>query len=407
MRILIVDDDVARMVKLKTHLVSANGVPSDNISLAEYTNDALEFMRNTYFDVLIVDVILPKRVNSQKSSQNSLELLRKITKSVIYKKPRSIVGITANLEDIANYRDEFSKLCATVIKAKNGDSSWQKSISDFVDYNVVSGVSGELDKNNLQVITVHGIQTFGRWQNQLKRIVSENVGPIEFHNYKYGIFTLIAFFLPFLRMIECYRLRKKLIEKFKKNPDVEFVIFSHSFGTYLIFHAIRDIIKKKIFSEIPVRRIVLSGSVLKNRTDWSDFKNAGVSIYNDCADNDYVLYLSQLLIVGTGMGGKTGFYGFESTVVNRFFLGGHSSYFNGDGFIKKYWIPLMNLGDINNGAIDYRKESFIRHYLIDKVVYLSGPIISFCLMIGILLLIINFFINYFKIFIQHIGWINF
>ena len=261
MRVLIVDDDVARLKKLKSHLEFKNGVPKDNISLAECTNDALEFLRNTYFDVLIVDVILPKRGDGLKSSENSLELLRKISKGVLYKKPRSIVGITANLEDISKYRDEFSMLCATVIKAKNGDSSWQNSISDFVEYNVVSGVSGDLEKNNLQVITVHGIQTFGRWQNQLKRIVSENVGPIEFHNYKYGIFTLVAFFLPFLRIIECYRLRNKLIKKFQKNPDVDFVIFSHSFGTYLIFHAIRDILKKKIFKEIPVRRIVLSGSV--------------------------------------------------------------------------------------------------------------------------------------------------
>lgn len=384
MRILIVDDDAQRLDKLKLHLMSANGVPLDNISLAECTNDALECLRNTYFDILIVDVVLPKRNDGFRSSENSLELLKKLSKGTLYKKPRNIVGITANLDDVSKYRDEFSVLCATVIKAKSGDSSWQNSISDFVEYNAVSGVSRDLENRDLQVITVHGIQTFGRWQNKLKRIVSENIGSIEFHNYKYGIFTLIAFFLPLLRMLECYRLKNKLIKKIQSNPDTHFVIFTHSFGSYLIFHAVRDIIRSKIFKDIPIKRIILSGSVLRNRTDWSDFENAGVSVYNDCADNDYVLYLSQLLIVGTGMGGKTGFYGFENTVVNRFFLGGHSSYFDGDGFIKKYWIPLMNLDNKNHGVVDNREESLFRHYILDKIVYFTGPIISLAIMIFIM-----------------------
>jgi hypothetical protein len=47
------------------------------------------------------------------------------------------------------------------------------------------------------IITVHGIRTFGQWQERLERLVTEstNLDDVEFINYKYGYFSVLAFII--------------------------------------------------------------------------------------------------------------------------------------------------------------------------------------------------------------------
>lgn len=55
----------------------------------------------------------------------------------------------------------------------------------------------------------------------------------------------------------------------------------------------------------------------------------------------------------------------------------------------------MNLDEVGGGAVDHRMESFIRHYVFDKTIYVLGPITSLALMLAFLLLIINAIASYF------------
>lgn len=174
-----------------------------------------------------------------------------------------------------------------------------------------------------------------------------------------------------MRKREVSRLTLSLQRIFDANPTASFVIFCHSFGTYLVAHALKKLCIGN--ARLPVHTLVTAGSVLRSSFDWNYLKARGVRLVNDCADHDYVLYLSQAFVVGCGMAGKVGFYATHDEVqTNRFFVGGHSSYFDGDNFMTRYWIPLFSSEVVPE--VDFRTTSTLRHLVLDKFVTVAGAL---------------------------------
>jgi hypothetical protein len=68
------------------------------------------------------------------------------------------------------------------------------------------------------LITVHGIRTFGKWQERLTRLVKNRSKDIEVYNYSYGFFSILAFLTPPLRWFVTLRFRKQLVALLKPHP---------------------------------------------------------------------------------------------------------------------------------------------------------------------------------------------
>jgi hypothetical protein len=126
------------------------------------------------------------------------------------------------------------------------------------------------------------------------------------------------------------------------HPDKELVIFCHSFGTFIVSNALKRMLQTERL--VPVRTIVLAGSVLPSRFDWSfALASKRLRIVNECGIKDYVLCLCDALVPLLGMAGRTGFHGINNqNFVNRFFIGGHDLYFKDTSFFQRYWLPLIN-----------------------------------------------------------------
>lgn len=60
------------------------------------------------------------------------------------------------------------------------------------------------------IITVHGIRTFGHWQERLEQMIKRRDPTVEVFNYKYGYFSVAAFVVPFLRWLVTRRFRAAL-----------------------------------------------------------------------------------------------------------------------------------------------------------------------------------------------------
>lgn len=204
------------------------------------------------------------------------------------------------------------------------------------------------------LVTVHGIRTFGQWQDRLRKLTLEANPDILVENYGYGYFSVIAFVIPFFRWLAVRSFRNNLKALMRAHEGASFTFVAHSFGTHLVAHALRSV---KPDERPDVELIILSGSVLRSAFDWASLMNPapgkpGVRrVINDCGLNDSVLILSQAGVLFTGMAGRVGFYGFTgSDLVNRFFPGGHSHYFmppgdDPDAFMKRYWVPVLTAGE--------------------------------------------------------------
>jgi hypothetical protein len=209
-----------------------------------------------------------------------------------------------------------------------------------------------IPKESRLIVTVHGIRTFGQWQERLENLVTSSAkdSKIEFVNYKYGYFSIIAFIIPIFRWLVVRKFRNELIKLCSNTPRSRIDLVGHSFGTHMIGWGVAGLSSE---SKIFIHSIILSGSVLRTGFPWRDLIGARIGrVINDCGTKDAILLLSQFLILFTGMAGRTGFGGATSGVFrNRYSAFGHSGYFqdsNGetsDNYMRKYWLPLLTSDD--------------------------------------------------------------
>jgi hypothetical protein len=141
------------------------------------------------------------------------------------------------------------------------------------------------------VISVHGIRTFGGWQERLTQLLKAQATDrqITITNYKFGYFSVVAFIIPFLRWYVVRQFRKFLIDKAKEQAWDRIDLVGHSFGTHVIAWALYGIDVEK---RPPVHTILFASSVLKSNFPWQTLLNHPVKrVINDCALRDAVLIL--------------------------------------------------------------------------------------------------------------------
>ncbi len=198
------------------------------------------------------------------------------------------------------------------------------------------------------IITVHGIRTYGDWQERLEQLVGNKIGSgsVQVLNYKYGYFSVLAFIIPLFRWLVVRRFRSDLIDWCGREDWCRIDLIGHSFGTHVLAWALHGIVE----DERPkIHTIVLAGSVLRGSFPWRDLVGSCVQrVVNDCGSRDTVLVVNQLVVLFTGMAGRAGFSGAtHGDFRNRFFVFGHSGYFldargkPDDNWMNAFWMPIL------------------------------------------------------------------
>ncbi|WP_421242121.1 hypothetical protein [Aeromonas enteropelogenes] len=373
MKVLIVDDNESRCKEIKSLLISNSTINQDDLYICKNTQSAKELMRNIKFDLLLLDVVLPKR-SEIPDAKYGLALLNDIKKRPNIKKPNKIIGITAHYDDISSFRSSFDKHCEIVIEASRRNKEWKRNIIEAANFELAKKIDSLTTIKKITCLTVHGIRTRGVWQQKLQKEIESKVDTVKFESYKYGYFTILSFCIPFLRHVQISRfkiiLEQTLLREEKEGRTL--YIFCHSFGTYIVVKSISKIISEH--KSINIDRIILAGSVLPSTYDFSKIlSSSNINIINECGNQDNVLLLSEALVPNTGMAGRVGFYGMNNDrFVNRFFKGGHSHYFDEKTrFIEKNWLTLFT--DQNDiPVIDQRNDPSIISRSLEKIASFLG-----------------------------------
>ncbi|MEH6450830.1 MAG: response regulator [Oleispira sp.] len=367
MKILVVDDDEVRLNVIVDLLIDRCLLTKDQVDTATCSTVARRKIRNDFYDLLILDVILPK-VDVNPSANNGLELLESLSTKGNLNKPTNVIGITASVNDIASFKDKFNELCFQVIEATNRTFEWKDKIVNSVNYLKSSLVRRDTAQKKFVCISVHGIQTNGNWQGELQKEIGMHVNDVDFQSFNYGYFTLISFLIPFLRLKVIRRLKYDLLKEYSGLKGKNVVFVAHSFGTYVLMKALEGIDSK----DLPFRlhTIVLCGSVLKKEYDLSTvIEKFDTRIVNECGISDNVLLFSEMFVVNTGMAGRVGFYGLNnSRFINRFHQGGHSLYFN-SYFFEKYWLNIFR-DEQGFVQVDDREDGVITKNIIENPISL-------------------------------------
>src|SRR5437868_7049380 len=68
------------------------------------------------------------------------------------------------------------------------------------------------------ILTVHGIRTFGQWQERLGALLGAAGSPATVEHFHYGVFSVLAYMVPFLRWIRVLQFRRYLAQLASDHP---------------------------------------------------------------------------------------------------------------------------------------------------------------------------------------------
>lgn len=129
--ILLVEDEAPKrghIAKLLDELAPDARVSTarsrDQIDIVMSAIDAREKIERFAYDLLILDILLPLRPETEQDPQNAIDLLFEIREGELANGPRYVVGITANREVAGDALGQFEDWCWTILAYSESNDEW-------------------------------------------------------------------------------------------------------------------------------------------------------------------------------------------------------------------------------------------------------------------------------------------
>lgn len=353
-KILIVDDCNSRTSMIKEGIANLQDGELLEVDTC-VSSDAARRCLVAEYDLLILDVCVPKKDDGVPQAKNGIALLNDICgQSTKYIRPGLIVGITANISDIDKYKEEFYKNVAVVLDGALNKLDWLRSLEATVVSLMAARRNSSASSANKLLITIHGIRTYGKWQELLKRKMEEYSKDFKSCEIKYGYFDLLSFSIPLLRERKSRQIAARLNNVLSKNQEREIHVVAHSYGTHILSRALASFDYSK-----KLKTIILCGSPLPHSHNIDHIVEASELTINECGSKDFVLVLARTMLLGLGDAGRVGFTREQSEeFMNRYYVGGHSMYFeeyDNSRFYERYWVPVL-AANVSPDMIDHRSN---------------------------------------------------
>lgn len=182
------------------------------------------------------------------------------------------------------------------------------------------------------VVTIHGIQTRGKWQKKITPHLAKH-GLVPYH-LDYGWFNAIKFFFSFWRKRQVQAIRNELRELVTQLGARRVSIIAHSFGTHIAMEAL---VREN--GGLRYDRVVLTGCILPRNYNWRHIFDSKwvIAVRNERATSDWVVSLAdfasrRLRWLSRLVAGDSGRHEFAQSVpgflLDDYIVGAHSETHN-------------------------------------------------------------------------------
>lgn len=135
MKILIADDCPNRYGRLEESLKEKGLFSSVDISYASSAWQARDSLEQSYFDLLILDILLPNRASQDAESANySMDLLNELSDESELIRPAYILGITGDPDTYQESESYFLENTWTIVNYSHSNVEWITRIINCVKY---------------------------------------------------------------------------------------------------------------------------------------------------------------------------------------------------------------------------------------------------------------------------------
>lgn len=130
--VLIVDDNDVRAEQTRA-ILDEVGIPESHITCATCIIDAKRVLTKTKYDVMLLDLVLPKRNDTAPESDGGIELLREIMSLDVYKMPSRVFVLSEFDEAIQKTSELTHELTFAVIKYDSTRDEWRSRLKNYID----------------------------------------------------------------------------------------------------------------------------------------------------------------------------------------------------------------------------------------------------------------------------------
>jgi nucleoside phosphorylase/CheY-like chemotaxis protein len=133
LKVLVVEDDAQKYGRLHLGLIDS-GVDESAITHVVAASQAVEKLQHHQFDLMLLDVNLPRRLGEGEKRGGGLEILRELTRNEEYHRPRYIVGVTAYEDVVEEFGPAFNDQLWSLVHYRDTSDQWISQLRSKVEY---------------------------------------------------------------------------------------------------------------------------------------------------------------------------------------------------------------------------------------------------------------------------------
>jgi nucleoside phosphorylase len=132
-KVLIVEDDPAKAIRLAAVAESA-GINRDDLVGAGSSLEAKALMRIVQYDLVLLDLNIPKRSLEEPVAGEGVRLLEEITARPKFMKPRNVIGVTALDEELKSAQPVFDAALVSIFRYERESEDWVAPLRRRIEY---------------------------------------------------------------------------------------------------------------------------------------------------------------------------------------------------------------------------------------------------------------------------------
>lgn len=133
LKILFVEDNFEKIKKL-TRAAQHQGVTLDDIDVVHSSNDAKQKLIASYYDILFLDISIPRRIDQDPLPFEGVSLLKDVLRRDEFNTPAYITGITSHSDVHAEHEDFFKENNFCLFLYDLASNSCEKMIQEQIEF---------------------------------------------------------------------------------------------------------------------------------------------------------------------------------------------------------------------------------------------------------------------------------
>lgn len=213
--------------------------------------------------------------------------------------------LCGNCDTLASIEDQTAGTCPKCA------SHYEELDNPFKLKRVFKQPAGRESRDISWVVTVHGMNTDGPWQQDFSWLIANKLkysAPVLI--LKYPMFRVMTLFERTQRLLAAdlgERLQTAVGHASQRGDELKGVpdVVLHSYGTLLFSRLLLD----PRFATLKFGRVILAGSIIRPDYGWAQHISSGriEQVVNHCGDKDWIVYLAQYAMPSSGPSGRGGF----------------------------------------------------------------------------------------------------